>query len=212
MLVLSSLIYRVPALLMALTVHEYAHGAMSASLGDPTPGAQGRLTMNPLAHIDPIGAIMLVLVGFGWARPVQVDPRYYRNPRNDFTKVALAGPGANLLLCFLALFIGSLLAKFVAPAVGMRSFSGVAAFLRWLALYNVWFACFNLLPLPPLDGYNVIRRFLPYETAYAYENFIGRYSTLILIVLCFTSIIGIILQPIASLYVELCYAVISLVL
>jgi Zn-dependent protease len=212
MLVLSTLIYRVPALLMALTVHEYAHGAMSASLGDPTPEAQGRLTMNPLAHLDIFGTIMLVLVGFGWAKPVEVDPRYYKHPREDFMKVALAGPAANLLLCFLSFFIASVLAKFVAPRVGIRSFIGVATFLRWLALYNVWFAFFNLIPIPPLDGYNVLRRFLPYEKAVAYESFIGRYSTLILIVLCFTGIIGMILQPLASLYVELCYVIIDLIL
>ena len=79
----ATIIYRIPALLMALTVHEYAHGAMSTHLGDPTPGAQGRLTMNPLAHLDIIGTLVLLLVGFGWAKPVMVDSRYYRHPRHD---------------------------------------------------------------------------------------------------------------------------------
>lgn len=119
----ATIIYRIPALLMALTVHEYAHGAMSTHLGDPTPGAQGRLTMNPLAHLDIIGTLVLLLVGFGWAKPVMVDSRYYRHPRHDMMKVALAGPLANLFLCFLALSLdGFFPALFCFPNVLQRPF------------------------------------------------------------------------------------------
>jgi Zn-dependent protease len=195
----ASVLYRIPALLMALTVHEYAHGAMSSSLGDPTPEAEGRLTMNPLAHLDPIGTLMLVLVGFGWAKPVAVDPRYYRHPKKDMMKVAFAGPGANLLLCFIAVFLQFLYAWLLWP-------KGVSVyrFLEWLARYNVWFAFFNLIPLPPLDGYNILRHFLPADKAFSYENLVGRYSNLILIVLCFTGIIGMIIMPLSVLYLDLC--------
>jgi Zn-dependent protease len=207
----ATIIYRVPALLMALTVHEYAHGAVSAQLGDPTPEQYGRLTMNPLAHLDPIGTLMLLLVGFGWAKPVVVDPRYYKNPRRDMMKVAFAGPGANLLLCFIAVVLMYVYAMFLWPK-GMS----IYLFLEWLARYNVWFAFFNLIPIPPLDGYNVLRHFLPADKAYSYENLIGRYANLILIVLCFTGIIGMIITPLASLYLGLCnticYAVVGLFL
>ena len=85
----SDMLFRIPALLLALTIHEYAHGAVSYSLGDPTPEAQGRLTMNPLAHLDVMGTIMLIVVGFGWAKPVMIDPRYYSHPRLDTMKVSL---------------------------------------------------------------------------------------------------------------------------
>lgn len=127
----ASLIFRIPALLFTLTVHEYAHGAVSTSLGDPTPEMDGRLTMNPLAHLDLIGTLMLILVGFGWAKPVQINPRYYQNPRTGIMKVAFAGPGSNLLLAFLALFLQVFLVRFLQPGVG------VMYFLRWLMLYNV---------------------------------------------------------------------------
>ena len=108
----ASLVYRIPALLFTITVHEYAHGAMSASLGDPTPEGDGRLTMNPLAHLDLIGSLMLILVGFGWARPVRVDPRYYANPRKGMLQVAFAGPASNLLVTFLAMFLQLFLARY----------------------------------------------------------------------------------------------------
>lgn len=195
----ATIIYRIPALLMALTVHEYAHGAMSTHLGDPTPGAQGRLTMNPLAHLDIIGTLVLLLVGFGWAKPVMVDSRYYRHPRHDMMKVALAGPLANLFLCFLALSLDGFFLRYFAS----RTFYSVHFFLQWLSLYNVWFAFFNLVPLPPLDGFKVLSYFLSPSAQYRYANLVGPYSNLILIVLCFTGIIGIIISLLATLYLRL---------
>ena len=142
----ATIIYRIPALLMALTVHEYAHGAMSTHLGDPTPGAQGRLTMNPLAHLDIIGTLVLLLVGFGWAKPVMVDSRYYRHPRHDMMKVALAGPLANLFLCFLALSLDGFFLRYFAS----RTFYSVHFFLQWLSLYNVWSVSYTHLTLPTI--------------------------------------------------------------
>ena len=127
----ASLVYRIPALLFTITVHEYAHGAMSASLGDPTPEGDGRLTMNPLAHLDLIGALMLILVGFGWARPVRVDPRYYANPRKGMLQVAFAGPASNLLVTFLAMFLQLFLARY------FNAGRGVLLILNWIMLYNV---------------------------------------------------------------------------
>ena len=200
----ASLIYRIPALLLTITVHEYAHGAMSSSLGDPTPEMDGRLTMNPLAHLDVIGTLMLVLVGFGWAKPVRIDSRYYRNPHTGMMKVAFAGPGINFFLCFLAMFLAVVFARF------LHAGSGVLYFLNWLMLYNVWFALFNLLPVPPMDGYRILSELLPYDKAWRYEQVVGRYSTLILIAICFTGITGRILTPLANLYLGLCEFVLGM--
>lgn len=200
----ASVIYRIPALLFTITVHEYAHGAMSSSLGDPTPEEDGRLTMNPLAHLDLIGSLMLLLVGFGWAKPVRIDPRYYTDPRTGMLKVAFAGPGSNLLVAFLAMFLQVLFVRHF--YVGR----GVILFLNWLMLYNVWFAFFNLIPIPPMDGYNVLRMVLPLDKALAYERLVGPYCNLILIVLCFTGIVNVVISPISTLYLAFCQAILGL--
>ena len=130
MLDFSTLLFRAPALLIALTIHEYAHACVSDSLGDPTPGLQGRLTLNPLAHLDIIGTLMLVLCGFGWAKPVEIDPRYYKDYRSGQLKVSAAGPLANLFLCFVAVLIMT-----ARGSLGMSS-NMVNQFLYWLMLYN----------------------------------------------------------------------------
>ena len=200
----ASVIYRIPALLFTITVHEYAHGAMSSSLGDPAPEEDGRLTMNPLAHLDLIGSLMLLLVGFGWAKPVRIDPRYYTDPRTGMLKVACAGPGSNLLVAFLAMFLQILFVRYF--YVGR----GVILFLNWLMLYNVWLAFFNLIPIPPMDGYNVLRTVLPLDKALAYERLVGPYCNLILIVLCFTGLVNVVISPISTLYLALCQAILGL--
>ena len=200
----AGIIFRIPALLLALTVHEYAHGAVSYSLGDPTPKLEGRLTMNPLAHLDIMGTLMLVLVGFGWAKPVMINPSYYRHPKSDIMKVSFAGPGANLFLCFLAILF-----MFILTKMGARS-SGVFTFLRWLMMYNVWFAFFNLIPIPPLDGSKILMELLPNSAAYKYETMVAPYSMYILIGLCITGIVGMIISPFATLYVEAVYSILNL--
>ena len=151
----SSMIYTVPALLIAITIHEYAHALAADAMGDPTPRYLGRLTFNPLAHLDILGAIMLALFHFGWAKPVAINPNNFRNRREGMIKVSLAGPAANLFLCFLAALI----------MVSMQRMHvltpGVSAFLLWTMQYNVWFAFFNLLPIPPLDGSSIFALLIP---------------------------------------------------
>ena len=200
----AGIIYRIPALLLALTVHEYAHGAVSYSLGDPTPRLEGCLTMNPLAHLDIMGTLMLVFVGFGWAKPVAINPSYYRHPRNDIMKVSFAGPGANLVLCFMAALLMIVMNK-----MGVRS-SGVYDFLRWLQMYNVWFAFFNLIPVPPLDGSKILLELLPSRTAYQYETMIAPYSMYILIILCITGIVSMIITPFATIYLKFVYVILNI--
>lgn len=196
---LSTLIYRVPALLLALSFHEYAHAVVSDSLGDPTPSATGRLTMNPLAHLDAVGTLLLVLCGFGWAKPVMIDPRYYKNYRSGVLKVSLAGPGGNLLLCFISIFLMGLLQRF-----GMLGMGGYQ-FLYWIMLYNVWFAFFNLIPVPPLDGSKVVSMLLPGELSWKFENFNEQYGFIILMVVVFSGVANKFLSPLSNLFVTLCY-------
>lgn len=198
---LSTLLFRAPALLIALTMHEYAHACVSDSLGDPTPRMTGRLTLNPLAHLDILGTIALVLVGFGWAKPVQVDPRYYKNYNSGMRKVAFAGPGANFLIAFLCVLILQL-----RQSLGLSS--GMAySFLYWTILYNVWFGFFNLIPIPPLDGSKILETFLSYETAYKYDSMVSRYGFWILIIICYSGIVNYILGPLAQLFLNLCFRV-----
>ena len=198
---LSTLLFRAPALLIALTMHEYAHACVSDSLGDPTPRMTGRLTLNPLAHLDILGTIALVLVGFGWAKPVQVDPRYYKNYNSGMRKVAFAGPGANFLIAFLCVLILQL-----RQSLGLSS--GMAySFLYWTILYNVWFGFFNLIPIPPLDGSKILETFLSYETAYKYDSMVSRYGFWILIIICYSGIANYIIGPLAQLYLNLCFRV-----
>jgi Zn-dependent protease len=152
----SRLILQIPALLIAVTVHELAHALVADRLGDPTPRRLGRITLNPLPHIDPLGALAFVLAGFGWAKPVPVSAQYLRHPTRDMAWVAAAGPLSNFVAAFAALVAVRMLAHVgdVMPFVS-EPLSGV---LFWTYVYNLALGIFNLIPLPPLDG----GHFLPY--------------------------------------------------
>ena len=150
-----------PPILLAITFHEYAHGWTAMKFGDPTAKMMGRLTLNPLVHLDPIGTLMLFLVHFGWAKPVPVDPRYFSDPKRQMLWVALAGPVANMILAF---FSGILIIGF---ASSNFMFSSNTAIIGNMLVYslqiNLALAVFNLLPIPPLDGSKILRGLLPYE-------------------------------------------------
>lgn len=136
------LLLLLPVLLFALVFHEYAHAYVAYRLGDMTARYHGRLTLNPLAHLDPLGALMILFVGFGWAKPVPVDPRNLRHPRTDMMKIAFAGPGANLLLAL----GGGLLLR-----LGIQGAPWGLMLLMFTQI-NIALAVFNLIPIPPLDG------------------------------------------------------------
>ena len=136
------LVLLIPVLLFALVFHEFSHGWVANRLGDPTAKNQGRLTLNPIAHLDPIGSMMILFVGFGWAKPVPVDSRYLANPRKDMMKIALAGPASNLLLAFL----GGILIRLTGYAGPLTSM------LILFTQINISLAVFNMIPIPPLDG------------------------------------------------------------
>lgn len=198
------LIYRIPALLIALTVHEYAHAQMADSMGDPTPRMMGRLSLNPMAHLDPLGALMLVFIGFGWAKPVGINPSYFRNGREGMMKVSFAGPGANLFLCFLASFFIALMNK-----LGILT-QGVYTFLFWMQMYNVWFAFFNLIPVPPLDGSKILMALLPGRQAYEYQK-LEPYGMYILIGLLITGLVSTIVRPLSTMFLYAIQALLSIV-
>lgn len=183
-----------PGLILGITVHEYSHAKMSDKLGDPTPGMQGRLTLNPLHHLDPVGTICLLFAGFGWGRPVQIDPTYYRNPAKDNMKVAIAGPISNLILAFVLFFLYALIGIF-APATKFVSIIITCTLLG--AYINLSLAVFNLLPFPPLDGSKIWAYFLKGKAKEVLWN-LERYSTIILIILYVTELPSYLISPIVS--------------
>lgn len=168
-----------------MSIHEYAHGKVAQLQGDNTAGDFGRLTLNPLAHIDPIGTILVPLVllvssggriGFGWARPVPVDPNNFRSPRQGILLVSLAGPAANIVL---ALVAGTLL-RIVGTDMGEGLVLSFQLILVSVTLINLYLAFFNLIPIPPLDGSGVLSAILPVKYARKYDR-LGRFGPLLLI-------------------------------
>ena len=163
-------VVRIPVLLFAITIHEYSHGKAAFSLGDPTAKNAGRLSLNPIIHIDPIGAICLFLFNFGWAKPVPVDTRYFKNTRRDTILMALSGPVANLAAAFVT---GLFIRHFILP------FEIYIKVLLYMMLMNLGLGIFNLLPLTPLDGSHVLENLLHGDAARKYQKF-GRYGPLVL--------------------------------
>ena len=162
-------------ILMAITIHEYAHGYVAYLLGDPTARNSGRLSLNPLKHLDPLGTLMLFIVHFGWARPVPVDPSYFKNPRKGMLWVGLAGPGANILAAFV---LGTIFRLFVILKLDISE--AVLLVLGYGILINLALAFFNFLPIPPLDGSRILTGLLPRNLAYKY-NQMERYGIFILL-------------------------------
>ena len=162
------MILLIPVVLFSLSVHEFSHGMVAYRLGDPTAYHAGRLTLNPLSHLDPVGTLMLFLVHFGWAKPVPVDPRFFKNPRRDMLWVALAGPASNMVLAI----ISGLIIRAMNANVGLTlslPFSSQLVTMVYLSLQiNLALAVFNLLPIPPLDGSKILGGLLPPE----YDQFL----------------------------------------
>ena len=164
------LLLSVPPILLALSFHEYAHGWMAYRLGDPTAKHEGRLTMNPLAHLDPLGTMMIIIVHFGWAKPVPVNPMNLRDPKKDMLWIALAGPVSNVIM---AAGLGLILRIMI--GMGMRvdgSFLGYFQYMLYFAvMINLVLAIFNMIPIPPLDGSKILFGLLPTEYEESFLRF-----------------------------------------
>ncbi len=181
---LKEMIIALPVTLIALTGHELAHAWVSHKLGDPTPEREGRLTVNPFAHLDPIGAVMMVLTGFGWAKPVGINPMYYKNKKAGTALVSIAGPLANFLMAFIGAFILVLMGKFLFNPTGIISEFVTYSLQRFIIL-NISLMVFNLIPIPPLDGSKVVGMFLPDRIYYRVLEY-ERYCMIIIMVLSFS--------------------------
>lgn len=185
------LIY-VPIALITLSVHEYAHGYVSDKLGDPTPRSSGRLTLNPLAHIDIVGVLLMIFTGFGWAKPVPVNPRYYRDPKKGMALVAFAGPLSNLIMALIGVLL-MYVSLIIGVKVGAVSAMGwINSVLRIFVVRNLCLAVFNLIPIPPLDGSRVLGLILPSRTYFSIMRY-EQYSMLVLLVLSVTGAFDVII-------------------
>ena len=178
------IIASIPALIIAAAGHEYAHAKAADLLGDPTPRMMGRLTMNPFVHLDLVGSLALIIGGFGWAKPVIVNPTNFKDPRTDDMIVSIAGPMANVLMAFIAYVIMRSL-----DVVGLLENESLYLVLLLIVVYNINFAILNMMPIPPLDGSHILMNFLPLK----WQVHIARFSIVSLLIL-----IAILNSPIAT--------------
>lgn len=185
-------------LVLAISIHEYAHARAADQLGDPTPRAQGRLTLDPRAHLDPLGTLALLFLGFGWGRPVMFDPYNLREPRRDSALIAIAGPISNLLFALVL----SLIINFV-PGLDLLS-----TVFSILIVMNISLAIFNLVPIFPLDGEKILGGLLPADLYREYESIMRQYGTIILVLMLLpiaggTSPISALISPVISFVTKL---------
>lgn len=192
-----SKIIMLPGIIIGLSFHEFAHGYVSHKLGDPTPEMQGRLTINPAAHIDPFGFVALIFAGFGWGVPVQIDPRYYKNRRRGELMVGLAGVTMNLIIavvfCFIIKGVFLLNPPFLAGTLGQV----LIDILLSVVSINVVLMVFNLLPVPPLDGFGIVTQIFKLDK-YDWYYTVYNNGFPILMVLIILNVTGRVLTPIVS--------------
>jgi len=180
------------ALVLSLSIHEFAHALVADKLGDDTPRLFGRVTIDPRAHLDPLGSILLLIAGFGWGKPVPFNPINLKNPKRDSALIAVAGPISNLMLAG----IFAVIHHAVSPSSIFGAFSYLVVF------YNIILGVFNLIPVHPLDGFKVVAGLLPSDLHIQWME-TQRYGTLILLVLVFTKSIGVVIDPLVNFFMTL---------
>lgn len=189
-------ILMLPGIIIALSFHEFAHAWVSDKLGDPTPRRQGRVTINPLAHIDWVGFIALLLVGFGWGRPVEIDPRYYKNRRRDEFLVSIAGVTMNLLLAVLLSIPARMMVKAFSGGVSDLVYN-IYLIIFYAVSINVVLMIFNLIPCPPLDGWGILTQIFKLDR-HEWWYKVYQYGTWILLALIVFNVTDLIITPLAT--------------
>ncbi len=206
---LQRLVLQIPALLLAVTVHELAHALVADRLGDHTARLQGRITLNPLPHIDPLGALAFVIAGFGWAKPVPVNAFNLRHPVRDMALVAAAGPLSNFVMAFLGLLTLGLVAPLIqSPFIA----EPVRGMLLYIYLFNLGLGIFNLIPLPPLDGGHFLPYFLPRGSRWELLHQVEQMGPIILILLIVSGATRYIMGPLMALMNALFLWVVRLII
>jgi len=206
---LQRLVLQIPALLLAVTVHELAHALVADRLGDHTARLQGRITLNPLPHIDPLGALAFVIAGFGWAKPVPVNAFNLRHPVRDMALVAAAGPLSNFVMAFLGLLALGLVAPLIqSPFIA----EPVRGMLLYIYLFNLGLGIFNLIPLPPLDGGHFLPYFLPRGSRWELLHQVEQMGPIILILLIVSGATRYIMGPLMALMNALFLWVVRLII
>ncbi len=203
------IILRLLALIAALSIHEFSHALAAEYLGDPTAKLKNRLTLNPIAHLDPIGTLMFVItlfgtgVIFGWGKPVPVDPYNLKNPKKDMALIALAGPASNLIT---AILVAILFRVVGILNIDIISQTLIPFFSTFMSL-SIFLAVFNLFPVPPLDGSKILYGILPSKQAQITALFLNQYGTFILIAALFTGVITYFTYPIATILLQILIAI-----
>lgn len=209
------IIIYIPILFFSIVLHEFAHGYAAYKMGDDTAYLSGRLTLNPLAHIDPVGTIIVPAICyfsglpmFGWAKPVPVNPYRLPSPRRDMAKVSVAGPATNLLIALAAVFILKLM--MISNLFSLETMQRSFVFFNYAILINIVLAVFNLMPLPPLDGGHIVSGLLPFKAGNWYDHVVGRYGMYIVLGLIVTGLFKYLIFPPAYLLLRLLYMILAI--
>ncbi len=192
-----STLFSVVAALVCLTIHELSHGAVAYRLGDPTAKSAGRLTLNPIRHIDPFGLLLMITAHVGWAKPVPVDMRYFKKPKRDMALTALAGPASNFILAWLFLLVAGLMWRSLSFAADWQVY--LLQFFLQAAMLSVGLGVFNLFPVPPLDGSRILFAFFPDKVYYA----VMRYERYIMVAMLVLVWLGALDKPLSFLIVHI---------
>ena len=191
-----------PGIIIALSFHEFAHAWVSDRLGDPTPRRQGRVTINPLAHIDWIGFLALLIVGFGWGKPVQIDPSYYKNRRRDEFLVSIAGVTMNLILAVVFSIPARLIVRSYSGTVSSELIYNIYLIIFYTVSINIVLMIFNLIPCPPLDGWNIITQIFKLDR-YSWWYTVYQRGTWILLALIVFNVTDLILTPLVRMILNI---------
>lgn len=194
-----SILYMIPALLLSVAIHEFSHAVTAYKLGDRTQKIQGRMTLDPFSHMDLLGFLSIILIGFGWGKPVYVDDSNFKNRSRDNMLVSLAGPLSNIILALVfTIILKILLVLNIVPIVSETAVGNIVLTIFMLTIqFNVIFAVFNMLPFPPFDGSKVLMHFLP-SSGKKVMYMMEKYSLYILIILIVTGIYRVIISPIIA--------------